>query len=295
MGEEGGGAPFLSLVAVGVHGRLFCCVLIFLCLLCQRGALDSRRQVWRRTDADGQDSGMDLEAIQKKARSDLLLQTQDGAADVFLWEHSLRVARNARQIAALPEAKSIGADRQCVFLAGLYHDAGWAYRVRSGALDRMRVLLGATTEEDCETGASMLEKSMRGRVPPVVLERAAAAVRTRLDRSSRSGDAVVLGEAEALDEFGVVPLWLAVRRGAIEVWGVESAVESWVRKKEYQFWSARLADSFRFDQIRELARKRLSRIERLMTEVQIESLGQDIAGVMSKSPRSEAPADGLNA
>jgi HD domain len=235
---------------------------------------------------------MDLESIQKTARSDLLLSVDDGAPDVFLWEHSLRVARNARQVAHLAEARALGVDELSAFVAGLYHDAGWASRVNAGELDRMHVLLGPTTEGDCEAGALMLERSLRGRVSPMVLDRAATAVRTRLDRSSRSPDAVVLAEAEALDEFGVLPLWLAVRRGALEGRGVEAAIESWVRKKEYSFWTARLTDSFRFSEVRELARMRLTRIERLMGEVQLESLGQDLAAVVGGVPR-EAATDGL--
>lgn len=236
---------------------------------------------------------MDLESIQKTARSDLLLPTVGRSADVFLWEHSLRVARNARFIAHLPEARSLGADELSVFVAGLYHDAGWALRVNSGELDRLQVLLGPSTDGDCEAGALMLEKSLRGRVSPTLLERAAIAVRTRQDRSSRSADAVVLAEAEALDEFGVLPVWLAVRRGALEGRGVEAAIESWVRKKEYRFWEARLTDSFRFSQVRELAQTRLTRIERLMAEVQLESLGQDIAEVVGGLAREVPAPDGL--
>ncbi len=235
---------------------------------------------------------MDLESIQKTARLDLLLSVNDGAQDVFLWEHSLRVAQNAQQIAHLSDARKLGVDEFSVFLAGLYHDAGLASRVNSGELDRMQVLLGPTTENDCEVGALMLERSLRGRVSPMVLDRAALAVRTRQDRSSRSPDAIVLAEAEALDEFGVLPLWLAVRRGAIEGRGVEAAIESWVRKKEYRFWTARLTDSFRFPEVRELARVRLTRIERLMGEVQLESLGQDLDAVLGGLSR-ETATDGV--
>lgn len=234
---------------------------------------------------------MDLESIQKTARSDLLLRAEDGSVDVFLWEHSLRVAINAGHIARLPEARSLGADELSAFVAGLYHDAGWVSRVHSGELDRMQVLLGPTAESDCETGALKLEQSLRGRVSPTVLQRAAVAVRTRQDRSSRTADAVVLAEAEALDEFGVLPLWLTVRRGAREGRGVEAAIESWVRKKEYRFWAARLTDSFQFAEVRELARMRLSRIERFMAEVQIESLGQDLAAVLGELACGATAAD----
>lgn len=236
---------------------------------------------------------MDLESIQKTARSDLLLRTVDGPPDVFLWEHSLRVARNARHIARVSSARTLGADELSAFVAGLYHDAGWASRVNTGELDRMQVLLGPTTDADCQTGALMLEASLRGRISPAVLERAAMAVRTRQDRSSLSGDAVVLAEAESLDEFGILPLWLAVRRGALEGRGVDAAIESWVRKKEYQFWTARLTDSFRFDEVRELARARLSRIERVMAEVQIESLGEDVVAVVGRVVGDQVGADGV--
>lgn len=236
---------------------------------------------------------MDLESIQKTARSDLVLPMEDGELDVFLWEHSLRVARNAQQIAQLPGARALGVDELSTFIAGLYHDAGWASRAKSGEIDRMQVLLGPTSIGDCEVGAQVLERSLRGHVSPTVLEKAADAVRTRQDRASRSPDAIVLAEAEALDEFGVLPLWLAVRRGAVEGRGVDATIDSWIRKKEYRFWTARLTDSFSFSEVRELASLRLARIERLMAEVQLESIGQDVSAVIEGVSQGVAVTEGL--
>ncbi len=43
-----------------------------------------------------------LDAIWKRAREDLILDARQGAADEYLWEHSDRVARNARLIGRLP-------------------------------------------------------------------------------------------------------------------------------------------------------------------------------------------------
>jgi hypothetical protein len=45
---------------------------------------------------------------------------------------------------------------------------------------------------------------------------------------------------------------------------------------EYKFWAARLADSFHFPAVREIAKKRLERFEQMMTELEEQQAGSDI-------------------
>jgi hypothetical protein len=79
----------------------------------------------------------DREQIWQCAKRDLVLAISPGRQDVFLWEHSRRVAENALRIAALPAASS-GRSLDLVALeaAALYHDAGWACQYRDGAVQR---------------------------------------------------------------------------------------------------------------------------------------------------------------
>ena len=45
-------------------------------------------------------------------------------------------------------------------------------------------------------------------------------------------------------------------------------IDTWKRRKEYQFWSARLNESFHFEPVRKIAEKRLAIYERIMQEVE---------------------------
>jgi len=236
-------------------------------------------------------AGIDHDAILKKARADLMLSTARGDADVFLWEHSCRVAESARCIAKLPEVAARNPDETAVFVAALYHDAGWAVRCRQSEIDRMEMLLSPTTEAACEHAAILLEKSLAALLPPDTLERALRAVRLRLDRAASLVEAEIVAEAENLDEFGIVPLWTAIRRGLLDGKGVQAVLDSWRRKQEYQFWSARLHDSFRFAATRDLARRRLDSMERLMQALDEQQAGRDIVAAFELRGAPAAACD----
>jgi hypothetical protein len=76
-------------------------------------------------------------------------------------------------------------------------------------------------------------------------------------------------------------LWSAIRRGAVDGKGVQAVLDTWRRKKEYQFWTARLNDSFRFEPVRELARRRLEKFERLLEELGDQHAAVDVAALLS--------------
>jgi hypothetical protein len=230
---------------------------------------------------------VDFEAITKRARGDLVLSTARGTPDIFLWEHSSRVAECARHVARLPEVAAGHPDEVVVYVAGLYHDAGWAIRCRAGEIDRTEVLLTPTSEAACDLAAGLLERSLDHLLPSDTLEAAARAVRLWPTRGPSFLEAEIVAEAEHLEEFGLLPLWIAVRRGIVEGKGVQAVLESWRRKQEYQFWRSRLKDSFRFAQTRELARRRFETMEKFMADLDEQHCARDLAQI--GGPRGEVP------
>src|SRR3989304_1679044 len=128
---------------------------------------------------------MDLEAVWKRARADLVIPTPRGDSDVFLWEHSARAPQTAQQIAGLPPIRSQRPDELAIIAAALYHDAGWIMRFREGAADRIEILVGSLSEADYEQGALLMERTLAGLVPKDSLELAARAVRSCGDRASK--------------------------------------------------------------------------------------------------------------
>ncbi len=220
---------------------------------------------------------MQFDAIFNRARADLVLRTERGEEDVFLWEHSVRVARNAEKIVSLTGENLGVPDLRALIAAALYHDAGWIARVRSGAASRADVLLRPLDETDREQGAAMAQQGLGPILRPESMSKAIVAIRQLPQRDSTSTEAKILSEAEALEEFGFHSLWISIRRGVGEGKGLQSTLETWRRRREYHFWDARLSDSFRIGEVREVAKKRLLAFERFMVDLSEQCDAEDLA------------------
>ena len=83
---------------------------------------------------------MQWDVIWSRARADLVVPTERGDEDVFLWEHSSRVAHNAREIIKLPSIHLTDPDEAAVVSAALYHEAGWIARLSRGEINRLAVI-----------------------------------------------------------------------------------------------------------------------------------------------------------
>ena len=219
---------------------------------------------------------MNLDAMWKRARADLTVTTPQGGQDVFLWEHTVRVTRSAEYISRIPEVQALGPDEISVVAAALYHEAGWIARLHSGEIERYEILLGPAPESSYMEGARMLERSLRDLIPSESLERSGAAIRALSDRHTKQIEAQIVAEADNLDEFGLMFLWPVIRRGALEGKGVQAVLDTWRRRIEYQFWTARLKDSFRFEATRRVAAARLARLEAFMSDLLVQQATEDL-------------------
>lgn len=228
---------------------------------------------------------MEWDAIWKRARSDLIVTTDQGDDDVFLWEHSSRVARVAQHLAGIDEVRAQDPDEGAIVAAALYHDAVWAIRVRSGEIRRTDILLLPLNDAAAEQSAALVEDRLKDLLPPASLERAARAVRLMQEREPQSIEAQIVAEANNLEEFGLLSLWPSIRRGMHEGKGIQAVIDSWRRKKEYHFWSARLRDSFRFESVRALAASRLESLEHFMEELDRQFTSADIPGLSTAKQR----------
>ncbi len=227
---------------------------------------------------------MQLDAIWNRARADLVATTEHGDEDVFLWEHAVRVAENARRIVMLPVVQEASPDETAVVAAALYHDAGWIVRLRNGEIKRDEILIRPMSESHREEGAALMERSLSRSLSHDSLTRASQAIRALNDRGIEPIEGQVVCEADNLEEFGVLSLWSTIRRSAIDGKGVQTLLETWRRRKEYRFWEARLNDSFRFAAVRAVAERRLKQFESLMEELERQHKGVDLGLDLAPSP-----------
>lgn len=226
---------------------------------------------------EGFETAQAFDALWRRARSDLVLRTDRGDDDVFLWEHSARVAKTSLRIVTLPEVRAVSPDETVLAAAALYHDAGWISRVHDREIAREDVLITSVPPTHYEQSALVLQKSLSKLLAREVLRRAGACVCALADRDTDSVEAQIVAEADCLDEFGMPSLWSTIRRGVAEGKAVQAAVETWRRRREYHFWEARLNDSFRFPSVRAIAEQRLAHFERVMEVLETQALGDDVS------------------
>jgi hypothetical protein len=225
----------------------------------------------------------ELEAIWKLARADLVVPADDGGSDIFLWEHSARVAKSAQYLSALPEAQANEPDLLALWAAALYHEAGWIARWRAGEIKRHEILLGSPSESIVVESIRIMQKTLDGVIPSPSLTRACETIRYRISHSSDFVEGHILIEADNLEEFGLGFLWMAIRRGICGGKGVQAVLDAWKRRTEYHFWTTRLKDSFRFSATRKLAESRLHQLETLMSEMMIQHEVEDVRNLVSST------------
>lgn len=229
-----------------------------------------------------------LEAIQKKARHDLVIVSAEGKPDVRLWDHSRRVADAASLIAQLPEGGGFPVDTDALAAAALYHDAGWAVQYNEGTIPREDVGLRPTSTVQFELAAALVEESLHEVIAPAALETAAASVRALGKGEIDMFEAQLVREADNLDEFGGMFLWRMAHRHAADGTGIEAVIETWRTRQEYGYWTARLKDSFRFEAVRRLAEQRLKMLDRIVRTLQHHHTNDDLHALLHAEMGSPA-------
>ncbi len=195
----------------------------------------------------------ETETILAIAREDLLVRDAQGHADALVWDHSRRVARTAFQLANLPEMAERRRDRMALFVAGLYHDAGWIVDHRENRVTSGELLTRPTSDMQRESGAAWMTQRLAGHVRDATLAVAASAIRNCNHRDTDQLEAQLVAEAENLDEIGPLAIVLMLRRHRDSTDGLTTVIDTWHRQQEYHFWPARIKECFRLDVTRRLA------------------------------------------
>lgn len=222
----------------------------------------------------------DLNLVKEIAAQALAVPTLKGTPDRYLIDRASRVLRHCGSIARLNDVQSFQVDHECLNIAALFRDAGFA-RYANQADKAARMVLADLTDEDLrDFSTQVVQEKLSDFLNPRLMERVCSIITESGRRDTTLIEAMILSDARNLDDMGAVGIFNEMRRYVVHGRGVSDAMASWRRKIEYDYWAARLRESFRFDLVRQLAQRRLETAKQFMEYLNTENVAGDLEDML---------------
>ena len=210
----------------------------------------------------------------------LAIPTVKGTPDRYLIDRAHRMLRHCGSIARLSDVQRFQVDQECLNIAALFRDAGFArYADQEDRATRM-VLADLTDEDLRDFSAQIVQEKLLDLLNPRQMERVCSIIIESSNRNTTLIEAMILSDARNLDDMGAVGIFNEFRRYVVHGRGATESLLSWKRKIEYDYWSARLRESFRFESVRKLAERRLKSAEQFMQNLDIENRAGDLEDML---------------
>lgn len=231
----------------------------------------------------------ELGVIKEIAEQVLAIPTVKGTTDRYLIDRAYRILRHCGSIAQLPEVQCFQIDRDCLNMAAMFRDAGFA-RYADQSSQTSRLVLADLTDEDLrDFSTQVVQEKVAHLLNPRQLERVCSSIMESGNRNTTLIEAMILSDARNLEDMGAVGIFHEFRRYVVHGRGVAEAINSWKRKVEYDYWSARLRESFRFEAVRNLAQKRLKVAEVFMRQLELENRAGDMEDFLLEQQLAQQP------
>ncbi|MBI9019602.1 MAG: hypothetical protein JEZ07_20315 [Phycisphaerae bacterium] len=214
--------------------------------------------------------------IREIAEKVLSIPTAKGNIDRYLIDRANRILRHCGSIAQLNEIARFQIDQECLNIAALMRDSGFA-RYANQEDDFARMVLADLTDDDMrDFSAQVVQERLAGVLNPRQMERICSIIIESGHRETNLIEAMILSDARNLDDMGSIGIFNEIRRYLVHGKGVTEALASWKRKIEYEYWVARVREGFRFESVRHIAQCRLKSAEMFMQNLESENLAGDL-------------------
>ena len=218
----------------------------------------------------------EFNVIKEIAEQLLIVPTFKGTPDRYLIDRAYRILRHCGNIAQLNEVRCFQIDYDCLNVAALFRDAGFArYANQEDRVARM-VLADLTDADMRDFSAQLVQEKLADLLNPRQRERVCSIIMESGSRNTSLIEAMVLSDARNLEDMGATGIFNELRRYVVHGRGVTEALVSWKRKIDYEYWIARLREGFRFDGVRKLAQQRMQTALRFMEQLELENKAGDL-------------------
>ena len=215
-----------------------------------------------------------MDTVKQIAQNALSVATLTGTKDNWLWDRTQRVLKNVEHICSLPELteKNLPIDKFCLTAAACFFESGLTHSADAEA-DGIR---NSSTQIVADKLAKVLPEHKIEKINKIITESG--------NRLTNIPEAMILSDAANLDDMGAVGLFNEFRKYAAIGKGVDDILKNWKRKLDYQYFQARLKESFRFKSVGKLAQERHIAAENFMNQLQAEYFAADLEKCIADSP-----------
>jgi hypothetical protein len=214
--------------------------------------------------------------IKEIAEQLLVVPTLKGTPDRYLIDRAYRILRHCGNIAQLNEVRCFQIDHDCLNVASLFRDAGFArYASQEDRVARM-VLADLTDADMRDFSAQLVQENLSELLNPRQRERICSIIMESGSRKTSLVEAMILADARNLEDMGATGIFNELRRYVVHGRGVTEALVSWKRKIDYDYWNARLREGFRFESVRKLAQQRMQTALGFMEQLERENKAGDL-------------------
>lgn len=214
----------------------------------------------------------DIEFVKQLAQETL------AGSSKWLWDRSRRIVRNCEFICRLDEIveANLPIERLCLTAAAYFCDAGFIRFAESGQCEN-GVILSELNVVDLRKFSTQIvteiftETEIEGKIDKInkiIIESGTI--------NSKLSEARILSDGRGLEDMGAVGVFNEFRKYAFHGDGPGESLVGWKRRIEYRYWQSRLDESFSFESVKKIAKRRFKMAESFMNQLADESFGRDI-------------------
>ncbi len=229
-------------------------------------------QVLQGVSRDG--NMLSIEDVKTLARKVFI---RSGGAGCFLWDRSERIAGNVSRICDFEELTKprVDIDKFCLSAAAYFSETGRAGQISS---DETTIVWPASVNADqwvlhecTEVVAGQLEGIARAeqitKINKIIVE--------SWNNYTQLVEAMILSDARNLDDMGLSGAAGEFMRCFLQGKGFERVLRTWRNKIDYGYWQARVNEGLNFESSRQVAEKRLKKVQWLMEHFAAEHEAKD--------------------
>lgn len=219
----------------------------------------------------------DIAKIQQLARQ-ILLAGDESRCDQWLWDRTKRIVRNCDLICKMPEISDakLAIDRFCLLAAAWLSESGFSLYDGIDESSWTVVLSEINPADLRKFSLEKVDEVLIGEISDTKVEKISRIITESGTLGTVLTEGRILSDARGLEDMGAIGIFNDFRKYTIHGQSIPDVLAGWTRKLDYRYWESRINESFHFDSVRQVAKRRLNTAESFMKQLSIENLGRDL-------------------